>query len=178
MDVVTVGASRRRVSKELTWSDLAAACDGLHHTQCPAESTRIYNHRWETFRKTYLTAGPSPLGNSTRVWWRHEDQVLLSAHAILNKFVLKVRPRGRLEALSTFMQPYGSILIRSRKVQSLEPHHEKRHASREHNAHGANLCCGCGSAPCPPCESSISVRQKWILVYALVFTGATPQMPS
>ena len=56
---------------------------------------------------------------------------------------------GRLEAPSTFTQPYGSILIQSVKMQLLEPHHEKRHAPREHNAYGANSCYGCGSALCP-----------------------------
>ena len=61
-------------ANELGWSDLTAACDGLHHTQCPVEATRIYNRRWESFLKSYLK-GSSPIGNITRVWWRQEDQV-------------------------------------------------------------------------------------------------------
>ena len=63
--------------------------------------------------------------------------------------MLNVKLCGRLEAPSTFTQPYGSILIQSVKMQLLEPHHEKRHAPREHNAYGANSCYGCGSALCP-----------------------------
>ena len=61
-------------ANELGWSDMRAGCDGLHHTQCPVEATRIYNHRWKSFLDTYLK-GSSPLGNITRVWWRQEDQV-------------------------------------------------------------------------------------------------------
>ena len=61
-------------ANELGWTDLTDACDGLHHTQCPVEATRIYNKRWHTFLKTYLK-GASPLGNITRVWFRQEDQV-------------------------------------------------------------------------------------------------------
>ena len=62
-------------ANELGWSDLTGACDGLHHTQCPVEATRIYNNRWHTFLKTYLAKGPSPIGDITRVWFRQEDQV-------------------------------------------------------------------------------------------------------
>jgi len=36
-------------ANELGWTDLTDACDGLHHTQCPVEATRIYNKRWHTF---------------------------------------------------------------------------------------------------------------------------------
>ena len=61
-------------ANELGWTDLTDVCDGLHHTQCPVEATRIYNKRWHTFLKTYLK-GASPLGNITRVWFRQEDQV-------------------------------------------------------------------------------------------------------
>ena len=50
---------------------------------------------------------------------------------------------GRLEALSTFMQPYGSIRIRSRKMQSLELHLVKSIALQEHKGHGGNSFCGC-----------------------------------
>ena len=59
-------------ANELGWSDLTGACDGLHHTQCPVEATRIYNNRWHTFLKTYLAKGPSPIGDITRVWFRQE----------------------------------------------------------------------------------------------------------
>ena len=62
-------------ANELGWTDLTDACDGLHHTQCPVEATRIYNNRWHTFLKTYLAKGPSPIGDITRVWFRQEDQV-------------------------------------------------------------------------------------------------------
>lgn len=60
-------------------SDLTAACNGLHHTKCPVEATRIYNRRWEAFLKSYLK-GASPIGDITRVWWRQEDQARGSLH--------------------------------------------------------------------------------------------------
>jgi len=66
-------------ANELGWTDLTDVCDGLHHTQCPVEATRIYNKRWHTFLKTYLK-GASPLGNITRVWFRQEDQARSSLH--------------------------------------------------------------------------------------------------
>ena len=60
-------------ANEAGWSDLKAACGGLHHTKCPVDATRAYNRRWEAFLKTYLK-GQSPIGDIMRVWWRHEDQ--------------------------------------------------------------------------------------------------------
>ena len=88
-------------ANELGWSDLTEACDGIHHTQCPVEAIRIYNHRWDTFRKTYLAPGPSPLGDITRLWWRHEDQVhlllwSLHKHVLTSKKIVAWQARGSL----------------------------------------------------------------------------------
>ena len=69
----------RRTANEHGLSDLTAACNGLHHTKCPVEATRIYNRRWEAFLKSYLK-GASPIGDITRVWWRQEDQVKETMH--------------------------------------------------------------------------------------------------
>ena len=46
------------------------------------------------------------------------------------------------------MPPYGSILLRSRKMPSSALHHEKQRALRELNAHGASSCCGCSAKIC------------------------------
>ena len=81
--VLSVSLLQFCTANELGWSDLTEACDGLEHTLCPVETNRIYNYRWDKFRKTYLATGPSPLGDITRVWWRHEDQVLIYTNSNL-----------------------------------------------------------------------------------------------
>ena len=81
--VLSVSLLQFCTANELGWSDLTEACDGLQHTLCPVETNRIYNYRWDKFRKTYLATGPSPLGDITRVWWRHEDQVLIYTNSNL-----------------------------------------------------------------------------------------------
>ena len=61
---------------------------GLHHSRLPMDATRLYEHRWQAFYKTYLKPGTmSPLGQIQRVWWRHEDQSRGSLHIHLAVWV-------------------------------------------------------------------------------------------
>jgi hypothetical protein len=61
---------------------------GLHHSRRPMDATRLYEHRWQAFYKTYLKPGTmSPLGQIQRVWWRHEDQSRGSLHIHLAVWV-------------------------------------------------------------------------------------------
>jgi hypothetical protein len=68
-------------ANECGWEDIKRACDNDSFSKRPIDATRQYHHRWQEFKKTYLSKGTkSPLGTIEQTWFRQEDQHRGSLH--------------------------------------------------------------------------------------------------